>query len=66
MLEAQAFNNAYGNGSDPDSIQFGAANVFPPGWTGAAEFARVDFTPSDTGTIYVDTMAISPVSWINR
>ena len=55
VLEILAFDYSVGNGTDPDSIRFGAANLSGPGWTGSGEFSRFTFIPSDIGTIVFDT-----------
>ena len=62
VMELPAFADGdHFTGAPVDSLRWGAANMFPPGLNGADEFARLTFTPLDTGVIVLDTFKITTV-----
>lgn len=66
-MENNPFNSAVGADftHDPDVLVFGSLDFNGEGWDTSGEFARITFTPTDTGTIWIRDTFVAPVSTVS-
>lgn len=61
-FESMSWNRNHGQGTDPDTIQYGFIDFGGPLWDGSGRVWSINFRPTGVGTVHFDDIFLPPAS----